>query len=111
VDKIIERVSGVVEGRSWVSPRFLRLSISIKRTELDSSPWVFEHIVFATLRFQLLFVSFRLVSPYLCMCYYLSSRCWTTVGSLTATSAPAAVAAPRETASKFQTCGPLSYID
>ncbi len=32
------------------------------------------------------------------------------MGSLTA-SAEAAVAAPRETASKFQICGPLSYMD
>jgi hypothetical protein len=43
-------------GGSWASPRFLRLSISIKRTELHTSLWIFERVVFATLRFQLLFV-------------------------------------------------------
>jgi hypothetical protein len=41
---------------------------------------------------------FCFVSLCLCVCYYFSSRCWSTVGSLTA-SAEAAVAAPRETAS------------
>ncbi len=94
-----------------MSPRFLRLSISIKRTELDSSPRVFERVVFVTLRSQLLFVSFRFVSLYLCVCYYLSSRCWSTVGTLAAAGAPTTVAATGDTAGKFQICGPLSYID
>ncbi len=92
-----------------MSPRFFRLSISIKRTQLDSSSWVFERVVFATLRFQLLLVSFRFF-VFVCVCYYLSSRCWSTVETLAA-GAPTTVAATGDTAGKFQIFGPLSYID